>query len=94
MFFTKGKNKALVTIFLALIVSLFYYPNTANSETIVSEVTVEVHRDASVLEQVVQGILPKTNEELGLFLSLIGGFLLIGFVVLIKYFKNQANEAN
>ncbi|MBO0466857.1 hypothetical protein BCR22_10060 [Enterococcus plantarum] len=86
MCFTKEKSKALITIFLTSIISLFYYPNTANSETIVSEVTVEVHRDTSTLEQVVQGILPKTNEELGLFLSWIGGFLLIGFVVLISFY--------
>lgn len=94
MFFTKEKNKTLVAFFLALVLSLFYYPISVNSETIVSEVTVEVHKDTSIFTQVVQSVLPKTNEHTGLFLTWIGLFLIIGFVVWVSYFKNRTNLDN
>ena len=94
MFFIKEKNRTLLIFFLALTSSLFYYPSIANSETIVSEVTVEVYREPSIFKQAIQNVFPKTNEELSVFLTWIGLFLIIGFILLVYHFKNQKNLGN
>ncbi|OJG74724.1 hypothetical protein RV12_GL002141 [Enterococcus quebecensis] len=54
-----------------------------------SEVTVEVYREAPIFVDTAQKLLPKTNEENGLFLRWIGLFLIMTYWILLQQFKNR-----